>query len=214
MQGIPIEAGGFKGRSNKLVDGCYSWWCGGLFAILGALLPSTSSAGGAADLFNRTALQEYVLIAAQAEPHGGLRDKPGKGADAYHSCYNLAGLAAAQHCAVYEASASTSSSAESKSEMPEESVRAELERAWTTPSPSVSVRGQEESDSAADERMRDVFVSALAWSHLEERKIVVGDSKNELVRSHPVYGLTMDALEKMLRWSYSQGPKVGLVEIA
>ena len=37
MQGTEIELGGFKGRTNKLVDGCYSWWCGGSFALLEAL---------------------------------------------------------------------------------------------------------------------------------------------------------------------------------
>lgn len=34
MQGEAGEAGGFRGRSNKLVDGCYSWWVGGTFPIL------------------------------------------------------------------------------------------------------------------------------------------------------------------------------------
>lgn len=34
MQGTEIELGGFKGRTNKLVDGCYSWWVGGAFALL------------------------------------------------------------------------------------------------------------------------------------------------------------------------------------
>lgn len=38
MQGESIEAGGFRGRANKLVDGCYGWWVGGLFAVLEALL--------------------------------------------------------------------------------------------------------------------------------------------------------------------------------
>ena len=37
MQGSEIELGGFKGRTNKLVDGCYSWWVGGAFALLEAL---------------------------------------------------------------------------------------------------------------------------------------------------------------------------------
>jgi prenyltransferase beta subunit len=37
MQGLDIELGGFKGRTNKLVDGCYSWWCGGSFSLLEAL---------------------------------------------------------------------------------------------------------------------------------------------------------------------------------
>lgn len=45
MQGGPAELGGFKGRTNKLVDGCYSWWVGGAFALLEALNPG---AGGAA----------------------------------------------------------------------------------------------------------------------------------------------------------------------
>ena len=29
LQGAPIEGGGFRGRTNKLVDGCYGWFCGG-----------------------------------------------------------------------------------------------------------------------------------------------------------------------------------------
>lgn len=29
---------------------------------------------------------------------GGLRDKPGKGRDFYHTCYTLSGLSVAQHC--------------------------------------------------------------------------------------------------------------------
>jgi protein farnesyltransferase subunit beta len=37
MQGAEIELGGFRGRTNKLVDGCYSWWVGGSFALLEAL---------------------------------------------------------------------------------------------------------------------------------------------------------------------------------
>jgi protein farnesyltransferase subunit beta len=37
MQGGEAELGGFKGRTNKLVDGCYSWWVGGAFGLLEAL---------------------------------------------------------------------------------------------------------------------------------------------------------------------------------
>jgi protein farnesyltransferase subunit beta len=37
MQGSEVELGGFKGRTNKLVDGCYSWWVGGCFALLSSL---------------------------------------------------------------------------------------------------------------------------------------------------------------------------------
>jgi len=42
MQGLEIELGGLKGRTNKLVDGCYSWWVGGAFALLEALGMSPS----------------------------------------------------------------------------------------------------------------------------------------------------------------------------
>jgi protein farnesyltransferase subunit beta len=30
--------GGFQGRTNKLVDGCYSFWVGGVFPLLRDLL--------------------------------------------------------------------------------------------------------------------------------------------------------------------------------
>ncbi|KAG5646784.1 hypothetical protein DXG03_002161 [Asterophora parasitica] len=92
MQGTEIELGGFKGRTNKLVDGCYAWWCGGAFALLEALgvsgatgaTPPEPPSGEEGDwddeddtLFNRKALQEYILYAGQ-HPSGGLRDKPPK----------------------------------------------------------------------------------------------------------------------------------------
>lgn len=45
---------------------------------------------------NSLALQLWILAACQG-PHGGLRDKPGKPPDYYHTCYCLSGLAIAQH---------------------------------------------------------------------------------------------------------------------
>lgn len=107
LQGIAVEGGGFRGRTNKLVDGCYGWFCGGgLMTLLESLVddappgsPGSSSSwvsdDGGGDLFDRAALTEYILIAAQAP--GGLRDKPGKRADAYHTCYNLSGLSLCEH---------------------------------------------------------------------------------------------------------------------
>lgn len=85
--------GGYNGRTNKLVDGCYSHWIGGCWAIVEA----ASTTG----LFNRTALARYILAAGQ-EKKGGLKDKPGKHSDAYHTCYNLAGLSAAQYKFAYD----------------------------------------------------------------------------------------------------------------
>jgi protein farnesyltransferase subunit beta len=41
-------------------------------------------------------LQQYVLVCGQDLEFGGLRDKPGKNADFYHSCYASSGLALSQ----------------------------------------------------------------------------------------------------------------------
>jgi len=37
MQGGELDLGGFRGRTNKLVDGCYAWWVGGCFPLLESL---------------------------------------------------------------------------------------------------------------------------------------------------------------------------------
>jgi protein farnesyltransferase subunit beta len=55
----------------------------------------SASGGASAPLYDAAAQQLWVLAACQA-PRGGLRDKPGKPPDYYHSCYCLSGLAAAQ----------------------------------------------------------------------------------------------------------------------
>lgn len=63
--------GGFAGRTNKLVDGCYSHWAGGCWALVEATLPQPRR------LWNAAALEEYILCCCQAKK-GGLRDKPSK----------------------------------------------------------------------------------------------------------------------------------------
>lgn len=90
--------GGFQGRTNKLVDGCYSFWQGGAFPLIHATL--TQEGDDAINmnswLFDQYALQEYVLMCCQ-HPGGGLIDKPGKNRDYYHTCYCLSGLSVAQN---------------------------------------------------------------------------------------------------------------------
>lgn len=105
--------GGFQGRTNKLVDGCYSFWQGGVFPILHKVLAQRVSGASVSKdkscdqmpkpsvsehrwLFNQEALQEYLLICCQ-ESRGGLVDKPGKSRDFYHTCYCLSGLSVSQH---------------------------------------------------------------------------------------------------------------------
>lgn len=126
--------GGFSGRTNKLVDGCYSFWQGSCMALLNISDSSTSTSIEpfllhgitvteeennttkphpkedhcihqqpttqkdifASILFDEQKLQRYILLCAQ-EPTGGLRDKPSKPRDFYHTCYNLSGLSVSQH---------------------------------------------------------------------------------------------------------------------
>lgn len=109
--------GGFAGRTNKLVDGCYSFWVGGIFPILHSFLmskgltprsqlPRPSHLSDAAFtghklpldnwLFNEQALEDYLLCCCQ-DTSGGLIDKPDRRRDYYHTCYGLSGLSVAQN---------------------------------------------------------------------------------------------------------------------
>jgi len=204
MQGLDCEGGGFKGRTNKLVDGCYSWWVGGLFPLLDDVLDgggmssspvkeeahredskvgeekTSSDASDWADhdesLFNRDALQEFILISSQS-PQGGLRDKPGRPADAYHTLYNLSGLSSAQH-RVHRTG----------------TTRDTVRSAWI---PKV---GEEEP------RRRDVFVSSMAWVEDEPAARYVGGKGNRVNATHPVFDLTISASKAMMEHFYGQTP--------
>ncbi|KAG0262547.1 hypothetical protein BG011_010049 [Mortierella polycephala] len=71
--------GGFHGRTNKLVDGCYAFWVGGIFPLVGKMLESMNQDSDVLDfVYDREALQEYVLVGCQSKS-GGLRDKPSNG---------------------------------------------------------------------------------------------------------------------------------------
>jgi len=47
-------------------------------------------------LFNQEALQGYVILCCQ-QIKGGLKDKPTKGPDIYHTAYSLAGCSISQN---------------------------------------------------------------------------------------------------------------------
>ncbi|KAI9646931.1 CAAX farnesyltransferase (FTase) subunit beta [Ciborinia camelliae] len=98
--------GGFSGRTNKLVDGCYSHWVGGCWPLLEACLEGpthqtengSSSSPTPVNLYSREGLIRYILCCCQDTGNrGGLRDKPSHRSDSYHTCYVLAGLSSAQH---------------------------------------------------------------------------------------------------------------------
>lgn len=94
LRQMKIE-GGFQGRTNKLVDGCYSYWVGAMFAMLPML--DSNLKEETEWLFDEVRLQMYTLYCCQDTRRGGLKDKPGKSADPYHTCYNLCGLSISQH---------------------------------------------------------------------------------------------------------------------
>ncbi|KIK69806.1 hypothetical protein GYMLUDRAFT_34210 [Collybiopsis luxurians FD-317 M1] len=106
MQGGEEELFGFRGRTNKLVDGCYSWWVGGCFELLDKLEAVERESEM---IWNPGGLKEYILYAAQHQA-GGLRDKPPKSPDMYHTLYCLAGLSAAQYALQSHAPITSSSS--------------------------------------------------------------------------------------------------------
>merc|ERR1712071_360460 len=88
--------GGFSGRSNKLVDGCYSFWIGGCLALLKTQNCYPNSSASVGTIMSTLALERYLLLCGQCVD-GGMRDKPSKNRDFYHTCYCLSGLSVAQH---------------------------------------------------------------------------------------------------------------------
>lgn len=77
--------GGYNGRTNKLVDGCYSWY-------VGSAIATVSGERGRASLQDREGMLRYALRMEQNARTGGLRDKPDMNADLYHTMYCLCGL--------------------------------------------------------------------------------------------------------------------------
>ncbi|KAK4052501.1 CAAX farnesyltransferase (FTase) subunit beta [Microbotryomycetes sp. JL201] len=197
MQAMPIEGGGFRGRTNKLVDGCYSLWCGGLFGLLGGLI-AERGLDFQTDLYDRSALQEYVLYAAQA-PRGGLRDKPGKHPDGYHTCYNLSGLTAAQHQHVLERKTVEAKRTAFVSPFSESGVVDVDGRTMANPEMMI---GDNESQEQAQKRMREQWSRAVAWQ--EGEKMIVGDQGNEVLPAHPIFNLVQTHCLAMLNYFYRQ----------
>lgn len=209
QQGMPIEGGGFRGRTNKLVDGCYGWFSGaGLGTILGAQLElqhgswwiddisqtGTSIIGsgesdgwesvdGSQDdntldglVFDRRALQEYILVVAQA-PQGGLRDKPGKRADAYHTANNLAGLSLCQHRVQYS-----------------QEFRRSVESSWKS----------NNKDDGLDAWKKNCYLAMMGFVSDPKYLCVLGSEENRLGINHPIFNITLSRSTAMLKWAYGQ----------
>ncbi|KAF8494461.1 terpenoid cyclases/protein prenyltransferase alpha-alpha toroid, partial [Russula emetica] len=75
-----VGGGGFAGRTNKLADACYGFWCGAALAILGV-----------GDLLDARALG---LFLAQCQyKFGGIAKAPGEHPDPYHTYLSIAAAA-------------------------------------------------------------------------------------------------------------------------
>jgi protein farnesyltransferase subunit beta len=68
--------------------------------LLGVDAPHQVTACNGVLSCNQWALQRYITHCAQSIEQGGMRDKPGKARDFYHSCYSLSGLSVAQRSIV------------------------------------------------------------------------------------------------------------------
>lgn len=75
--------GGLAGRTNKLVDGCYSHWIGGCWPLVQAALNGPHDADNVLgkevrdNLYSSEGLVRYILCCCQSQD-GGLKDKPSK----------------------------------------------------------------------------------------------------------------------------------------
>lgn len=102
--------GGFQGRTNKLVDSCYSFWQASVFNMLIESEPHKFSFQSEL-LYDQLSLQAYILMACQ-QTNGGILDKPGKKPDLFHLNYAGAGLSLSQKtiCGMKEGVESSSDS--------------------------------------------------------------------------------------------------------
>lgn len=82
--------GGFSGRTNKIVDSCYTFWQGATFNIIFEYFQHKPQYRNF--LYEPYNLYKYLLLCCQART-GGMKDKPSKGEDPYHTMYALIGLA-------------------------------------------------------------------------------------------------------------------------
>ena len=92
------KEGGFNGRTNKLVDSCYSFWQGSIFNML--YMADKNLSNDMELLYDQLSLQAYILFACQNNKGGGLVDKPGKHPDLFHTNYATAGLILSQECQI------------------------------------------------------------------------------------------------------------------
>ncbi|KAJ1658034.1 CAAX farnesyltransferase (FTase) subunit beta [Dispira simplex] len=163
--------GGFQGRTNKLVDGCYSFWVGGLFPLIASNICRGKSVRSGY-LYDREKLQQYILTCCQGS-RGGLRDKPEKHVDPYHTCYVLLGLSQSQHYSVNTRACPCFGEA------------------------SPTVEGLSLESNPAFEALR-----TLGWTTDPSQRCFVGKSENLVRPTHPIFTILYPKVMNTLRYFY------------
>ncbi|KAG0152386.1 hypothetical protein CROQUDRAFT_649788 [Cronartium quercuum f. sp. fusiforme G11] len=203
MQALPIEGGGFRGRTNKLVDGCYSWWCASLFPVIGQLIQEEKTVSGlwpnshersegASLSYDRRGLQEYILLLSQKQApeddEGGMKDKPLMRPDVYHTHYVLSGFSSAQHFHRFSS----------------DQMVCLTDRFDLRSSLSIGFKGVDENQKQASERMRAVYARALSWITCKEKELIVGLPKNLIEPIHPIFNIHPQSVKVTMDYFYSQ----------
>lgn len=162
--------GGFAGRTNKLVDACYSHWVGGCWALVQA---AVSDDEDTSDLWSRKGLIRYLLCCCQQPgKKGGMRDKPSTKPDGYHTCYSLAGLSAAQNHYTYSP--------------PSTSL---LEKAKAT-------FGGKEGESEGEKAKQGRLTAAFEWK-ANKMKAYLFDDDDRVGFVHPVFVVPFEVVDRV-----------------
>ena len=115
------------------------------------------------------------------DPAGGLRDKPKKPSDLYHTLYCLSGLSAAQH-RVYHS----------------KRIQDQLLNEWKETTPFVPESGGGETkDEERNARRKNIWASSRAWKEDETTGRFLGGKVNRIVRRR-LYSEIHDVLTKSL----------------
>lgn len=167
--------GGFNGRINKLIDSCYSFWVGACFELIDILSQMDGSSANVEGeyIFNQQALQGYIILCCQ-QGQGGLKDKPTKYPDIYHTCYSLSGMSISQGKENFKGLFADPP---------------EIDTSKYTGIPDVGNiefldEGEEVNDTQAESDKRDHQV------------LISGITNNALIRINPVYNGRFDKVEK------------------
>ncbi|KAI5837468.1 terpenoid cyclases/protein prenyltransferase alpha-alpha toroid [Morchella snyderi] len=192
--------GGLSGRTNKLVDGCYSTWVGGCWPLVeaacnGPQRPGELVGGVVGSLWSREGLARYILACCQSMK-GGMRDKPNKAPDFYHTCYVLLGLSSAQHYSYYTPSPADAALAPADAALAPADADADADEDLPLRS-AFTWCVSEKIPSVVKGVFEPVVEDIPMWPDDVAEEGVVGD---RLRAHHPIFNIPLECVEAAERW--------------